>query len=205
MVTHTLFYTPGACSLSPHIALREGGLPFELVKVDLRAKKIEGADWLALNPKGYVPALRLPDGEILTEGAVIVQYIADQVPARNLLPAAGTRERYRANSWLNFIATELHKGVSPFYNALAGDDFRTSVETRVASRLALVAAELESKPYLLGESFSVADGYLFYALHAWTGHLKKSIDAWPVLGAFRERVAARPAVAAAIAAEGIKL
>jgi glutathione S-transferase len=124
----TLYYTPGACSLSPHIALREADLVFQLVRVDLKHKKLaDGGDWLAVNPKGYVPALRLADGELLTEGAVLVQYIADQRPDAHLLPRAGTFERYRQLEWLNFIATELHKGTSPLYNVLASEDHKAQI------------------------------------------------------------------------------
>lgn len=204
MAPLTLFFTPGACSLSPHIALREAGLPFELAQVDLRTKQTPGTDWLALNPKGYVPALRLPDGEVLTEGAIIVQYIADQVPDAKLAAPYGTRERYRLNAWLHFIATELHKGVSPFFNALANDDFKAQLERRIDSRLAILAAAVKDQPFVTGEQFTVADGYAFYALRSWQRSVKKSIAAWPELVAYYARIAARPTVAAALAAEGIE-
>lgn len=204
MAPHLLFYTPGACSLSPHIALREAGLPFELAKVDLRTKQTAGTDWLAINPKGYVPALRLPDGEVMTEGAVLVQYIADHAPEAKLAPPPGTRERYRFLAWLNFIATELHKGTSPFFNALAGADFKSQLEQRVGGKLAILAAAVKDRPYLMGERFTVADGYAFYTLRAWQRSIKKSLAPWPELGAYYQRIAARPAVVATLAAEGIE-
>src|SRR5215213_8970278 len=150
----TLYYTPGACSLSPHIALREADLEFQLARVDLKNKKLaDGGDWLAINPKGYVPALKLPDGQLLTEGAIIVQYIADQQPDAKLIPAAGTFERYRMQEWLHFIATELHKGMSPLYNVLANEDYKAQLRERIGNRFATIAAALRDKPYLGGERF----------------------------------------------------
>lgn len=200
----TLYYAPSACSLSPHIALREAGLPFSLDKVDLRAKKLaSGGDWLAINPKGYVPALRLPDGQILTEGAIMVQYIADQVPQAGLAPANGTFERVRFNEWLHFIATELHKGTSPFYNALAGEDYRTQLEERINGRWAVLANALRGKQFLTGDRFTVADGYAFYTLRAWQRSIKKDLAKWPELVDYYARLSARPSVAAALEAEGI--
>jgi glutathione S-transferase len=165
---HTLYYTPGACSLSPHIALREADMPFQLARVDLKSKKLVGADgkaipdgddWLAINPKGYVPALRLPDGQVLTEGAVMVQYIADLRPTAHLAAPAGTMERYRLQEMLHFIATEIHKGMGPLYNALAGDDYKKQVRERVGRRFATLAESLKVHPFLMGERFTVADGY----------------------------------------------
>src|SRR2546423_8762653 len=133
-MAYTLYYSPGACSISPNVALREAGIDFDLVKVDLRGKKLaSGDDFHAVNPKGYVPALRLPDGQILTEGAVMVQYIADRAPEKQLAPASGM-ERYRLQEWLNFIATELHKGMSPLYNALANADYKEQLKQRLATR-----------------------------------------------------------------------
>src|SRR5215813_5247858 len=152
MSNYTLYYSPSACSVSPHIALREAGLPFDLVKVELRAKKLaDGGDWLAINPKGYVPALRIPDGQILTEGAVMVQYIADQAPSSHLAPPAGSFERVRFAELMNFIATELHKGTSPFFNALAGDDYRQSLEQRLDGRWGYLASVVRGKPWLWGD------------------------------------------------------
>jgi len=201
----TLYYTPGACSLSPHIALREADLEFQLARVDLRAKKLtDGGDWLAVNPEGYVPALRLLDGHILTEGAVMVQYIADQRPEARLAPPAGTFERYLLQECLHFIATELHKGMSPFYNALAGDDFKRQAKERVAGRFTTLAHSLRDRPFLMGDRFTVADGYAFYVARAWQHSVKESLSSWPELVEYYQRIAARPAVAAALEVEGIK-
>lgn len=203
--SYTLYYTPGACSLSPHIALREAGLPFQLAKVDLRNKKVDGADWMKVNPKGYVPALVLPDGQVLTEGAIMVQYIADQVPEKGLAPRWGTMERVRLNELLHFIATELHKGTSPLYNVLAGDDYKKQLkDTRIAARWTTLAETLGDKPYLTGDHFTVADGYAFYVARSWIHAIKETLDRWPTLVAYYQRVAARPAVAAALEAEGLK-
>src|SRR5262245_51030477 len=163
MSNHVLYYTPTTCSLSPHIALREAGIPFDLVKVDLRNKKLaDGGDWLAINPKGYVPAMRLPDGEVLTEGAIMIQYIADLAPELRLAPPVGTFTRLRFQEWLHFIATELHKGMSPLYAPLAGDAYKQQLrEERLVGRWSMLANGLGDKPYLMGE-FTVADGYAFY-------------------------------------------
>jgi glutathione S-transferase len=202
---YTLYYAPSACSISPHIALREAALPFQLDKVDLRNKKLaSGGDWLAINPKGYVPALRLPNGEILTEGAVMVQYIADQAPASGLAPPNGTFERVRLQEWLHFIATELHKGLSPFYNALAGEDYRKQLEDRLAGRWAFLAAALHGKPFVMGDRFTVVDGYAFYVLRAWQHSVKKDLVRWPELVDYYARLSARPSIAASLDAEGIK-
>jgi glutathione S-transferase len=202
---YTLYYAPSACSISPHIALRESGLPYQLEKVDLRAKKLaNGGDWLAINPKGYVPALRLPNGEILTEGAVMVQYIADQAPASGLAPPNGTFERVRLQEWMNFIATELHKGISPFFNSLSGEDYRKSVEERLNNRWGTLAAGVHGKPFVMGDRFTVVDGYAFYVLRVWQHALKKDLARWPDLVDYYARLAVRPSVAAALDAEGIK-
>jgi len=203
-VTYTLYWAPNTCSLSPHITLREAGLPFDLVKVDLRAKKLaDGGDWLAINPKGYVPALRIPTGEILTEGAVMVQYLADQVPG-TLAPRHGTMERVRLAEWLHFIATELHKGMSPLYNPAANDEFKQALkEKRLIGRWTTLAEGIGDKPYLTG-AFTIADAYAFYVLRAWQTSLKESLDRWPTLRAYYQRIADRPHVAAALEAEGIK-
>jgi glutathione S-transferase len=201
----TLYYTPGACSLSPHIALREADLEFQLVRVDLRNKKLaDGGDWLSVNPKGYVPALRLADGQVLTEGAIIAQYIADLRPEAKLIPPAGTLERYRMLEWMNFIATELHKGMNPLYNVLANDEFKGQLRERLGARFATIADALKDKPYLGGERFSIADGYAFYNMRSWTHVFKQDLGRWPALVDFYQRVAARPAVAAALEVEGIK-
>ena len=199
-----LYFSPGACSLSPHIALREAGLPVELVKVDLRAKTLsDGSDFRTVNPKGYVPAIQLPDGSLLTEGPAIVQYIAEQAPQSGLAPAAGTIERYRLQETLNYISTELHKSFSPLFNPNAPEAWKAQVKTMLAARFDLLSARLEGQSYLFGEQFTVADGYLFTVLN-WTRLVGIDLSAWPVLTAFQQRVASRPAVQAALAAEGLK-
>jgi glutathione S-transferase len=206
-VNYTLYWAPHTCSLSPHIVLREADLPFDLVRVDLREKKLTGGtanDWLAINPKGYVPALRIPSGEILTEGAVMVQYLADRAPEKNLAPAYGSMERFRLMEWLHFIATELHKGMSPLYNPLANDEFKKALkEQRLVGRWTTLAEGIGDKPYLTGD-FSIADAYAFYVLRAWKYAQKEPLDRWPSLQAYYDRIVARPAVAAALEAEGAK-
>jgi glutathione S-transferase len=202
-MTFGLYYTPGACSISPHIALREAGLPFELHKVDLRAKKLaDGTDYLSVIPKGYVPALALPNGEVLTEGAIMVQYIADQVPEKQLIARAGTMERYRQMETLHFIATELHKATSPLYNALANDDYKTQLKGRLALRWG-VFEKMLSGEYLF-DRFTVADGYAFYVMRAWQKTIKEDLTRWPGLVAYYDRLSKRPAVAAALEAEGLQ-
>lgn len=198
-----LYFAPGACSLAPHIALREADLPFELEQVDLRAKQVKagGGDYRAINPKGSVPALGLDDGQLLTEAAVILQYIADRKPAARLAPAAGTIERYRLQEWLNWIATELHKGISPFFNPRASDEWKQVLRETLATRFELLAKRLDGKSYLLGE-YSVADAYLFTILR-WTKMHNIDLAKWPAIPAFMDRVGARPATQAAMKAEGL--
>lgn len=194
-----LYYSPGACSLHPHIALREAGLDFELVRVDIRAHKLkDGADFMPINPKGYVPVLELDDGSRLTEGAVIDQYVADRKPESKLVPPAGTIERYRVQEWLNFIASEIHKAFGPLF----GQDEapKEAARARVGKRFDFVVQSLGSKPYLTGDTFTIADGYLFNMLR-WTAHTGVDLTKWPTLVAFAARVEARPAVQAALAAE----
>ena len=197
-----LYFSPGACSLHPHIALREAGIPFELVRVDTRAHKIagDGADYYGVNPKGYVPLLELDDGTRLSEGAVIDQYIADQKPEANLLPRAGTIARYRAQEWLNFIATELHKQFSPLFSPATPDEVKTQQRAKIATRFDLIEKTLAKQPYLLGDNFTVPDGYLFNMLR-WTEHTGIDRTKWPALVAFYDRVAQRPTVQAALEAE----
>lgn len=198
-----LYLKPGACSLSPHIALEEAGLPYETEAVDLKTKvTASGADFWKSNPKGYVPALLLDSGELLTEGAAIVQYIADQAPGKKLAPANGTIERYRLQSWLNFIGSELHKSCSPFFNPASGKEWKEIAGANLERRLGYVNEALEGKPYLMGEDFSVADGYLFTVL-SWMKFVGIDLAKWPNLSAFQARVAARPAVQAALKAEGL--
>ena len=195
-----LYYSPGACSLSPHIALREAGLAFDAETVDLSSKKTKsGADYRAINPKGAVPALQLDNGQVLTEGSAIVQYIADQKPAAKLAPAAGSLERYRLQEWLNYIASEIHKGFSPLFNPKATDEWKQLIKNQLAAKFDYLSKQLQGKDYLMG-AFSVADGYLFTIL-GWTKHFDIDLAKWPVLAQYYERVAARPAVKATLEAE----
>ncbi|MFI4940965.1 MAG: glutathione transferase GstA [Burkholderiales bacterium] len=198
-----LYFSPGACSLSPHIILRESGLPFELDKVSFGTKQTDsGQDFMAINPKGYVPALQLDNGQILTEGPAIVQYLADLVPEKQLAPVAGSMERYRLMEWLNFIGTEVHKNFSPLFNPKTPEETRNTVRENLLKRIGFVAKQLERSNYLNGDSFSVADAYLFTVLN-WTGHVGIDLTPWPAVVAFQGRVAARPAVRAALVAEGL--
>ena len=198
-----LFYTPGACSLSPHIALLEAGLPFTLSKVDLKVKKLEsGEDFSHVTGKSYVPALQLDSGYVLTEGAAIVQYIADQKPAAALAPTAGTMERYKLQEWLNFIAAEIHKPMGSMFNAAQTAEWKEAVKATLSKRLDWLSAQFEGKPYLMGEKFSVADGYLFTILN-WAGMVKFDMGKWPVLQQYAARVAQRPKVMEALKAEGL--
>ncbi|MDI3261792.1 MAG: glutathione transferase GstA [Fulvimonas sp.] len=198
-----LYYSPGACSLSPHIALRESGLPFELVRVDLKTKQTEdGRDYRSINPAGYVPCLELDDGRTLSEGPAILQYIADQSPAKHLAPANGSFERYRLQQWLNFIATELHKNFSPLFKPDTSDEGKQAAVRTLGNRFEVVAAQLAQSPYLLGNEFSVADIYLCVVL-SWTRYAGIDLAQWPALKAFVERVGSREAVRAALQAEGL--
>lgn len=198
-----LYYSPGACSLSPHIALREAGINVELKKVDLGAKKVaDGGDYTAVNPKGYVPALELPSGEVLTEGPAIVQYVADQNPDSKLAPKAGTLERYRLQEWLNFISTELHKSFSVFFNKSATTEWKEGVKANLGRRFDFLSAKLAGQPYLMGNQFTVADGYLFTVLN-WCGFAGIQLGNWPTLVEYHARVAARPKVQEAMKAEGL--
>ena len=198
-----LYYSLGACSLSPHIALLEAGLPYDLVKVDLRAKKLEnGDDFLAVNPKGQVPALGLDSGEVITEGPVIVQVIADKASAKNLAPGRDTAERYQLLEWLNFTTTELHKNFSPMFNPALSDDTKTFFRDRLMGKFKYLDGRLAGRDYLLGKQFTVADGYLYVMLRWADGH-KMDLSGFPHLMAFKERVAARPKVQEALAKEGL--
>jgi glutathione S-transferase len=198
-----LYYSPGACSLSPHIALHEAGLAHDLVKVDLRAKKTEsGADFTTINPKGQVPALVLDNGEMLTEGPVIVQAIADQVPGRRLAPAAGTPERYRMQEWLNFTTSELHKNFSPLFNPAIPDEVKKFFSDRLMGKFKYIDSQLAGREYLMGKDFTVADGYLFVML-IWAERMKFDLSEMKNLMAYKARVAARPNVQAALKTEGL--
>ncbi len=198
-----LYYSPGACSLSPHIVLREAGLAFTPVLASTKTHQLaDGTDYYTINPKGYVPLLELDDGQRLSEGPAIVQYIADQVPAKKLVPAAGTMERYRAIEWLNFIGTELHKGFSPLFNPAMPDEAKALAKAKVSERLKWVDSQLEGRQYLMGDQFSVPDAYLFTVAN-WTKFVGIDISGLKNLGAFMARMAARPAVQEALKAEGL--
>jgi glutathione S-transferase len=196
-----LYYTPGACSLSPHIALQEAGLPHELVLVNLKTKKLaNGDDFTAINPKGQVPALALDSGELITEGPVIVQMIADKAADKKLAPANGTAERYRLQEWLNFISAEVHKTFGPLFNPMLSDEAKAVFRNRVTGKLAYIDGKLAGHDYLMGPQFTVADGYL-YTMLRWADGLKIDLSAMKNLMAYKERVAARPKVQAALQAE----
>jgi len=198
-----LYYSPGACSLSPHIVAKEAGLNIELKKVDLKSKTLaEGGAYTAVAGKGYVPALALDDGSLLTEGPVIVQYLADQKPDSGLAPKAGTMERYKLQEWLNFITSELHKAMGWFFNPAITPEWRTGVSDRLALRLEWLAGQLKGKQYLIGDKFSVADAYLFTVLN-WAPMVKFDLARWPVLAEYQKRVAARPKVQEALREEGL--
>jgi len=198
-----LFYSPGACSLSPHIVLREAGLPFEPVLASTKTHKLQdGTDYYTINPKGYVPLLELDDGQRLTEGPAIVQYLADRVPEKKLAPANGTMARYRLQEWLNFITSELHKGIGGMFNPAMPEEAKALMRARATDRLKWVDNQLAGKPYLMGDDFSVADAYLF-TVARWSKLVGIDISGMTELTAYLERVAARPAVQAAMKAEGL--
>ena len=198
-----LYHSPGACSLSPHIALRESGLPFELVLANLKTHQLaDGSDYYAINPKGYVPLLELDNGERLSEGPAIVQYIADQAAAKHLAPANGTMARVRMQEWLNFVTSELHKSFSVLFNAAMPDEAKAIYRTKLSDRFRWIDEQLEGKAYLMGEAFSVADAYLFTVTN-WCKFVGLDISALANLNAFMGRMAARPAVQEALKAEGL--
>jgi glutathione S-transferase len=197
-----LYYSPGACSLAPHIVMREAGLPVELKKVDLKAKQFEGGDYKTVNGKGYVPAVKLDDGTVLTEAPVIMQYLADQKPDAGLAPKPGSMERYRLQEWLNFITSELHKGMGNFFNPALTEEWRKAVTDRLGLRFDWLSRQLEGKAYLMGDRFTVADAYLFVILN-WAAPSKFDLGKWPVLQEYHKRVAARPKVQEALKAEGL--
>ena len=199
-----LYYAPGACSLAPHMALREAGLEFELEQVDLtNGKTASGEDFTRINPLGYVPCLRRDDGETLTECAVLLQWIADQSPELGLAPPEGSPERYRLQEILNFVATELHKGFGPLFNSAFPDAAKQVVLENLKGRLGYLDARLADRTFLLGDRFSVADCYLATVL-GWTRFLKMDLSPWPNLGAYLGRIMARPAVQEALKAEGLR-
>lgn len=198
-----LYLKPGACSLSPHIILRESGLDFSAISVDLATKRTEtDEDFLAINPKGQVPALLLDDGSLLTEGAVIVQFLADSVPDRQLLAPTGSLTRYHTLEWLNYIATELHKGFSPLFRPNTPDEYKAIARQQLEQKFSYVDAELEGKTWLMGQRFTVADAYLF-TVTRWAYALGLNVQGLAHLESYMARVKNRPAVAAALAAEGL--
>jgi glutathione S-transferase len=198
-----LYYFPGACSLAPHIALRESGLSFELEQMDPKTKKTKsGADFLKINPKGYVPVLELDDGQTLTEAAVIVQYIADRKPEAKLLPPAGGLARYRAQEWLNYVATEIHKGVGALFNPKLTDAWKQVLQEGIAPKFDYLTKRLEDRSYAFGDGFSAVDGYLFTVL-GWPQYVGIDLAKWPVIKAYVDKIAQRPSVQAALKAEGL--
>src|SRR5512139_44521 len=198
-----LYYIPGACSLSPHIVLAESGLSFDVEKVDTTTMKTErGTDYVKINPKGYVSCLGLDNGEFLTEGTAIVQYIADQVPQKKLAPPAGTMERYRLMEWLNFIATEVHKGgFSPLFNPKLPDDMKAKAVERLGNRIGFAAKHLDTNRFLMGDTFTVADAYLFTMLRWAPGMI--DLSPWPALKNYQSRIESRPAVYETLVGEGL--
>lgn len=198
-----LYYSPGACSLSPHIVARELGLPVQIQKIDNKAKTIDGGgDYWKVNGKGYVPALELDNGEVLTEGPAIVQYLADQKPEAGLAPKAGSLERYRLQEWLNFITSEIHKQFSPLFRPTTPEDYKTIAKQNLENRFAWLDQQLAGKDYLLGSRFTVADAYLFTVLR-WTVPMKMDLSRYPNLAAYLQRVGRRPKVKEAMQAEGL--
>jgi glutathione S-transferase len=198
-----LYYFTGACSLSPHIVLLEAGLPFTLVKIDSKTKKTEsGADYLKINSKGAVPALELDDGRVLTEGPAIVQYLADLKPESGLAPRAGTFERYQLMEILNYLTSEVHKTFGPLFNPATPAELRESTVATLGKKFDWLTGFLGEKTFLLGNTFTVADAYLFTLLN-WTGFVKVDLGKWPVLAAYQSRIAQRPKVQAALKAEGL--
>jgi glutathione S-transferase len=200
-----LYYAPGACSLSPHIVLREAGIDFELDRVDFATRKTAGGvDFNKVNPKGYVPALQLDNGEVLTEGAAIVQFLADLKPAANLAPKNGTLERVRLQEELNYIAAEVHKSFSPLFSSEYDEAAKKLQRNKLSQRLDYLEQQFaDGRDYVLGKAFSVADAYLFTVL-GWSGHVGLDLKKWPKLSAFHERVGARPKVQEALKAESSK-
>ncbi|WPN59367.1 MULTISPECIES: glutathione transferase GstA [unclassified Pseudomonas] len=196
-----LYYAPQACSLAPHIVLRELELPFELVRVDNSTKKtVTGDDFLAINPKGYVAALQLDNGDVLTEGPAILQYLADLRPEANLAPANGTFERVRLQEWLNFVSTEIHGGLGWLFNSQFPDEVKVLIKEKLFKRFAVLCQTLEGQDYLMANGFSIVDVYLFTVLR-WTQLFGIDLNQWPALARFQARVDSRPSVKAALAAE----
>ncbi len=207
---YKLFFSPGACSLSPHIALNELGLKYEIEKVDLSSKKSGGEDYMKINPRGYVPALETEKDGLLTEGAVILQYLCDQNPNTNLLPKQGTHDRYVAMQWLNFVATEIHKGFSPLWGAdrwmgsgtEASEKLKEAIRGVLAKKMDYLAEHLKNNKYIMGNQYTVIDGYLFTVLN-WSPMVRFDLAKWPALVSYMDSIKSRPAVQAAMKAEGL--
>jgi glutathione S-transferase len=198
-----LYYSSGACSLSPHIVLREAGIAFQLVRVDTKTHKLDdGTDFYQINGKGYVPVLELDDGERITEGPAIVQYLADLAPNSRLAPKNGTIERTLLQEWLNFISTELHKQFSPLFSSSTPEEWKKALHQKLATRFDWLSTQLKGKAYLTGSQFTVADAYLFAVVN-WTNFTGIDLQRWPVLADYVARVAARPKVQEALKAEGL--
>ncbi len=198
-----LYYSPGACSLAPHIVLNEAGLAYETEKVDLATKKTaSGGDFLAINPKGYVPAITLDDGQLLTEVQVLCRYLADQKPQSNLMPKPGTMERYRVEEWMNYIASELHKGYSPLFRPNTPEEYKTIARENLAKRLALLDKALAGKQYLMGNAFTAADAYAFTILR-WSPFTKVDLSPYANIKAYMARTEARPKVQQTLKEEGL--
>ena len=198
-----LYYSPGACSLAPHIVAREAGLSPDLEKVDLANRTTaSGRSFLEVNPKGYVPALQVQDGTVMTEVSALIQYLADQAPQAGLIPAVGTPERYRVLEWIGFISTEIHKGFGPLWNPTTPDAVKQATKEKLFQRFAYLDQQLDGRSYLTGERFTVADAYLFVVVN-WTNFHGLSLGQYPNLTAFMDRVAARPKVQEALQAEGL--
>lgn len=197
-----LYYSPGACSLSPHIALIEAGLGYDLVKVNTKTKQFDGGDFLSVNAKGYVPVLELDDGTRLTEGPAIVQYLADRKPESGLAPKPGTLERVRVQEWLNFTTSEIHKTFSPLFGADTPEDYKEIARKKLRARFDWLSKEIKDREFLVGNHYTVADGYLFVVL-GWTDHVGLKLADWPVLKAWHAKIAQRPAVQKALKEEGL--
>ncbi|MGE5625841.1 MAG: glutathione transferase GstA [Bacillota bacterium] len=196
-----LYFSPGACSLASHIVLREAGVPFDLVRVDTGVHKLkDGTDYYGINPKGYVPAVQLDDGQLLTEGAALLQYLGDLKPAANLIPKYGTMERFRANEWLTFVSSEIHKGFSPLFNKDLKEDAKAVLRAKLEKRLGEVDKHLAKNEFLMGKQFTVADAYL-YTVVSWSGGVGIDLGKFPHLSAYRQRIADRPAVREALQGE----
>jgi glutathione S-transferase len=197
-----LYISPGTCSMASNIALHEAGIPFEAAKVDKRTKRVDGVEFIEINPKGYVPALRLDDGQVLTENVAVLQYIADLKPDSKLAPPAGTMERYRLQEWLSFINSEVHKAFSLLSSQEATEDMKAYARNSITKRLTYLQGALGEKQFLMGDQFTVADAYLFTVL-SWGPYVGIDIGQWPNLRSYVERIRSRPHVVEAMTAEGL--